>query len=235
MKKNTMMRLASVLLIAVLMSTCAISGTFAKYVTSETGTDSARVAKFGVEVSATGYLFAKTYVNFANGNVPGTADMTISSSTDEDVLAPGSKSNDDGMVISITGTPEVDVAVTHDATINLTGWNYVDESSVSHFYCPLVFTIDGTVIDGSNYYDNYTLFVNALTEAIETQSAEYDVNTNLALQAANSVQISWVWPYETTIGSKNCDVMDTYLGDQAADGTPAKVEITITTTVTQID
>ena len=47
MKKNTMMRLASVLLIAVLMSTCAISGTFAKYVTSDSSSDSARVARWG--------------------------------------------------------------------------------------------------------------------------------------------------------------------------------------------
>ena len=34
MKTNIMMRVASTLLIAVLLSTCAISGTFAKYITS---------------------------------------------------------------------------------------------------------------------------------------------------------------------------------------------------------
>ena len=37
MKKNTMMRIASVLLVAVLLSTCAISGTFAKYTSQYTG------------------------------------------------------------------------------------------------------------------------------------------------------------------------------------------------------
>ena len=52
MKKNRMMRVASALLVAVLLTTCAISGTFAKYVTTESGSDFARVAKWGVNVEA---------------------------------------------------------------------------------------------------------------------------------------------------------------------------------------
>ena len=44
MKKNRMMRVASALLVAVLLTTCAISGTFAKYVSTATGEDAARVA-----------------------------------------------------------------------------------------------------------------------------------------------------------------------------------------------
>ena len=51
MKKNKMMRTASVLLIAVLLSTCAISGTFAKYATKVEGTASASVAKWDVAAS----------------------------------------------------------------------------------------------------------------------------------------------------------------------------------------
>ena len=43
MKKNIMMRVASALLIAVLLTTCAISGTFAKYVSTASGSDTARV------------------------------------------------------------------------------------------------------------------------------------------------------------------------------------------------
>ena len=52
MKKNKMMRLASFLLIAVLVSTSAISGTYAKYTTSGFAEDQARVAKWGVTVAA---------------------------------------------------------------------------------------------------------------------------------------------------------------------------------------
>ena len=47
MKKNRMMRLASVLLVCVLLTTSVISGTFAKYVTSVESTDEARVANWG--------------------------------------------------------------------------------------------------------------------------------------------------------------------------------------------
>ena len=65
MKKNKIMRIASVLLVAVLMSTCAISGTFAKYVTEGSSDDTARVAKWGVTISgkpaATNQMFNDSY------------------------------------------------------------------------------------------------------------------------------------------------------------------------------
>ena len=50
MKKNRMMRLASILLVCVLLSTSVISGTFAKYVSEATGTSTATVAKWNVTV-----------------------------------------------------------------------------------------------------------------------------------------------------------------------------------------
>jgi hypothetical protein len=53
MKKNKMMRIASVLLVAVLLSTCAISGTFAKYASSVTGAATATVAKWSFKVNET--------------------------------------------------------------------------------------------------------------------------------------------------------------------------------------
>ncbi len=48
MKTNTMMRIASVLLVAVLLSTCAIAGTYAKYTTTVNGTATAHVATWEV-------------------------------------------------------------------------------------------------------------------------------------------------------------------------------------------
>ena len=53
MKNNKIMRCASALLAVALLSTCAISGTFAKYVTSTTGGDNARVAYWGFDQAAT--------------------------------------------------------------------------------------------------------------------------------------------------------------------------------------
>ena len=76
MKKNNMMRIASVLLVAVILSTCVISGTFAKYVTSATSTDTARVAYWGFKETTFSItdLFSTTYTNVAG---------------EEDVIAPG--------------------------------------------------------------------------------------------------------------------------------------------------
>ena len=57
------MRVAGLLLALVLVTSCFVGGTFAKYVTSGGGTDHARVAKFGVTVKATGNdtMFATQY------------------------------------------------------------------------------------------------------------------------------------------------------------------------------
>ena len=52
MRNNRMMRAASALLVAVLLTTSTISGTFAKYVTEKEVSDTARVAKWGVEIDA---------------------------------------------------------------------------------------------------------------------------------------------------------------------------------------
>lgn len=118
MKKNKMMRVASALLIAVLLTTSAISGTFAKYVTQDSGADSARVAKFGVVLDVDGHLFDVNYVNVANNNKhmddASSSIITVESYTKQDKLvAPGTK-NDVGMTFSIKGTPEVAVAVAMD-------------------------------------------------------------------------------------------------------------------------
>lgn len=87
MKKNKAMRLASALLVLTLLTTCAISGTFAKYTTSTTGTDNARVAYWGFDQAAdtTIDLFDGEYDNvkssgavdgFTNVIAPGTEKST---------------------------------------------------------------------------------------------------------------------------------------------------------------
>ena len=60
-KTGKTMRVAGLLLALVLVTSCFVGGTFAKYVTYGGGQDHARVAKFGVKVEATGDVFAKEY------------------------------------------------------------------------------------------------------------------------------------------------------------------------------
>lgn len=171
MKKNKLMRLASVLLVLCLLTTSVISGTFAKYVTEDSGTDSACVAKFGVVLDVNGSLFDKTYVNAAGGNTPGTTNITVSSSNVDNVVAPGTKSPTAGMSFSIKGTPEVAVKleaklVEHDTTSapkdiflaagDYRNWTVAGQNSdyaVSFnnaaIYYPVVFTLEETVGTGA--------------------------------------------------------------------------------------
>ena len=101
MKKNVMMRAASVLLIMVLLTSSVISGTFAKYVTEATGSDTARVAKFGVVVEAISSIFNTQYA--------GNDTISVLSSTTDNVIAPGTTG--EAVAFTIAGAPEVDVQV----------------------------------------------------------------------------------------------------------------------------
>ena len=91
MKKNKMMRLASLLLVLVLMTSSVVGGTFAKYTTSVSDSDEARVAKWGfTQTSITlDNLFDKTYAldtavdpALSNGNAVSSKDQT-------NLIAPG--------------------------------------------------------------------------------------------------------------------------------------------------
>lgn len=108
MKKNKMMRIASVLLVAVLLSTCAISGTFAKYTTQDSANDVARVAKWGVSLQVIGSLYGEAYKDGIVANDDNSITVSVSDTTtaSDDVVAPGTK-NENGFKFSLTGYPEV--------------------------------------------------------------------------------------------------------------------------------
>ncbi len=226
MKKNKMMRIASVLLIAAMLSTCVISGTFAKYVTSETGSDSARVAKWGVEIVASGETFANTYEKDDNTF---TLDANTVVST-EAVVAPGTEG---AMAnVTITGTPEVAARVEHKVTsITFTDWlvDTDDDSTPDTFYCPLAFTVGTTTVKGVDYVGNMSGLVNAINELV---AAKHDVAVGTPLTASGNLTLTWEWEYEV---SELYNKYDTYLGDRAAGGYASSVSVTVTTTVTQID
>ena len=228
MRKNRMMRLASALLILTMVTTCAISGTFAKYVTTDSATDTARVAKWGVEITANGTTFATQYTNKAGDN-----GVQVKSDTTDKVVAPGTW----GELVECTlaGTPEVAVSVTYDATLTLAGWTTDGTTE----YCPVYFTVNGETYgiqdDCSVTLDNSSAdvaaLITAVEEAIEDYSAEYGVNQNLSDEATVATpDVSWHWEFVSVDDTK-----DTALGDAAADGTPAVISLTVATTVTQLD
>lgn len=165
MKKNTMMRLASFLLIAVLISTSAISGTYAKYVTQDSANDSARVAKWGVTAMVDGSLFGGNYNAVDAGNTisaiyTGSVD-SANDATGDNIVAPGTKS-DKGLKIGVNGKPEVKskVEIVVDKTENK---NYSDIYLKSANYGVMVNV--SAQVNADNYTDYYTTSGATFTKA----------------------------------------------------------------------
>jgi hypothetical protein len=233
MKKNKMMRIASVLLVAVLMSTCAISGTFAKYVTSDDGTDSARVAKWGVVIEADSFgMFETDYdTDDTTATFSGAYSVSSAAGDRDDLLAPGTKGS--FADIAITGTPEVAVDVAIVATVTVSD-NWVDGDG--NFYCPVVVTVGTEEFNGLNY-TSATAFAAAIKKAIDDKSAQYAPNTDLATTYnTTNLDLAWAWAFEGTTGSENnqSDVKDTFLGD-AAVSADLTLSIGVEIAVTQVD
>ena len=227
MMKNKMMRIASVLLVAVLLTTCAISGTFAKYITEKESTDTARVAKFGVDLAVTvDGAFATEYdadTTATDKLGVAIAKTVVASSTDSDnLVAPGT--NGDLMAsATIQGTPEVAVNVKQEATLVLTNW--VVEGT---YYCPLVITVDGAEFYGMDY-TSAAEFIAAVEAALDSD-VNYAPNTDLT----ESHSVTWAWAFEGTDG-KQTDELDTALGNYAAKTGDITISFTYKVTVTQID
>lgn len=237
------MRVAGLLLALVLVTSCFVGGTFAKYVTSGHGNDYARAAMFGVTVTATGShdVFAKEYASNTEGYDGNT--VVAKAGVKYKVVAPGTKSSDTApLAVTLTGTPEVAVKVTYEANVVMLQ-NWEDENR--NFYCPLIFKITNgtkttTVSTANEGINSAAAFEKAIKNAIENVSATYEPNTNLATVIGHDLSISWEWPFETgtteTEKAAN-NIKDTYLGDKAAEGgtdIPA-VTLGVTATVTQVD
>lgn len=236
MKSSKLPKLAALLLVLTLVTICFVSGTFAKYVTEGEGEDTARVAKWGVEVEVTGDGF-KTEYGKDDGDSSVTGNTVISSTGDK-VVAPGTSGTFGG--IRITGTPEVAVKIDTTADVKLEGWN-VAGTRGDEFYCPLVFTIGDKTINGLDYSKStaggQNSFENAIKTAIQdATSREYEARTDLSA-AGEGITYSWTWPFQNATGkaTNQSDELDTLLGDNAAKGSAPTISITVTTTVTQID
>lgn len=229
MKKNVMMRVAAMLLVCVLASTCGISGTFAKYVTDGSSNDTARVAKFGVVVTGTvddaNQMFSKEY---AKTDLSYTESAVTVAST-VNVVAPGTDGNFSNF--AVTGTPEVAVRITYAVTeFSLTNWVLKDGTTE---YCPIVIYINDVpyYINGVDIKTVDELEA-AVISAIQNTTNDYAPGTNLSV-VDNDLRISWAWAFEGGVGQT--DIKDTELGDRAADGEEIKITLNVTCTVTQID
>lgn len=229
MKKNIMMRLSALLLVAVLLTTCVISGTFAKYTTADSATDTAKVAAWGIKLKVTGDDVL--YDDEKTGD-----EVTAVKVTSNALAAPGTYQK--LATVNLTGTPEVAYSITVDVDLTLANWasGKADDPATTDVnetvYCPVVFTVDGAEykIDATNKTtaDLEIAIENAIKSAIcgeEDGSATKNAGDSVPT-TANAVLIDWMWAFNVN------DKLDTVLGN--AD-TKATIGFSLKVTVEQVD
>lgn len=224
MKKNKIMRLASALLVLTLMTTCAISSTFAKYTTSASGTDTARVAKWGftdtnndkIELAN---LFDKVY------------DTTVKSTTD--VIAPGTtKSADFAFTYGGSGAataPEVSYTFTVDTTGSTCDPSIADNKNI-------LWQLDGGTW---GTWDQLITAIKSLS-GNATGTASYgpgQLPTGFNATGDNKHTVAWKWVFDENALNKeddtaNLDTTDTNMGNADA---LANVKLVVKITATQVD
>ena len=224
MRKNKMMRIASVLLVAVLLSTSVISGTFAKYTTSSTGSDTARVAYWGWNAEATIDidLFDRAYANNAvlsSGDVDGFTNVIAPGTSKTTTFAFGYKNYQNDKI----SAPEVayEFTVAPDIDANTTS---LDDNP--NFWWTLQKPGDATATKYST--------AAALMDALKALSGEAD---GTKIYAAGQLPtaftdeneeyiVGWEWDFTGQ------DATDTAMGNAQ---TLTNVTFSITITATQVE
>lgn len=199
--KNKFLRVAAAMAVCALISVCAVSGTFAKYVSSTSGTDSARVARWGFNSPA-----QLSISMFDTSYKTGESDNVKSANTDK-VIAPGTEGSAT-VKFESNGTPEV--AYTYAVGAEFTeGADAFD-------------AIDGfkwTLKKGNENAVEYATS-SGLVDAINAFSGNYAPGE---LPAVSEFVVGWKWAFEGD------NAKDTELGN-AADLAKVSLKITITAT-----
>ena len=228
MKKNKMMRVASALLVAVLLTTCAISGTFAKYVSTATGEDAARVAYWGFGLDSSieiGDLFKDVY------------QTTVDSVDGDDVIAPGTKNYDTFKFAYTDNTNEHATApeVSYTFKVDTTGSTIDDDiKNNPNIQWALVKVVDIAAIsdENSSEWGNWDKLMDDIAALSGEDDGEKTYAPNTAPEAfAQGTEwvVAWQWKFSTSDGQ---DVADTAMGNKQTLDT---VKIVITITATQVD
>ncbi len=235
MMKNKMMRIASVLLVAVLFSTCAISGTFAKYVSTANSSDTARVAKWGVAISVANNSNFKSEYGYDTTDVTDNRNSNsavLAFNATDKLVAPGTKSGtaeNDGIVFTISGRPEVATKI--DITMDVTKDVFVKGADGVAVYEPVKFTLKQLKgYDGNAVSEDDVVLVNGGTlsdveKVLEAYAATAYYKADSDLDA--TFQLTWEWVF----GDNTNDANDTLLGNLAAGTVTGYTEVTAMPTV----
>lgn len=252
MKKNRTMRAATLLLALTLMTSTFVSGTFAKYVTSASGSDKARVAHWGFRTDSDLNATTFTLDNLFLSSYDGDGDTSVTSQNGEDVIAPGT-SGSASFVLRYDNTANSTLG---DGSVDL---NMTGPEVAYTFTVDVEESIDGAIETNPNI--QWKLDSGAwgewddMIDAIKLLSGEADGSCDYApgdlpsafgsATGANDDvtgkhTISWQWIFVTADDAGTTDIDEMAIQD-AADTLMGNTEslddcsITITVTATQLD
>ena len=182
--KNIKMFAIAALLVAVAVTSYSVSGTYAKYTTNTTTSDSARVAKWGIGMVNQVDLFKSDYTDVKS---------------DDKVVAPGTQGE---YTFTLTGAPEtnytLDVDVTGtdnvgqivytlDAATNNTTYNSISElaAAIDALYVPGKVYAAGTTSASTHTIGWYWTFDESSAEdVIDTGLGNADELATVSLQVS---------------------------------------------------
>lgn len=221
MRKNKMMRTASGLLVATLLTTCVISGTFAKYTSSASGSDSARVAKWSFKVGDTTDIVTSDTFTFDLFNTVNEADGTTKESdvvTAADnattIIAPGT-----GGFFDIVLKNESEVTATYQIELK-------EATNIGNI--PVMYSLDG-----KNWFDLTTTDKTVVYPSTKTDAPETGLQKAKALENTNgteTIKVYWKWDFDN-----NADTTDTAAGKAQTAGTDQTIKVDAKITATQVD
>lgn len=211
MKKNKLFIAGLVTVFIALCSLTLVSSTWAKYTSTASGQDSARVARWGFSTTSVNIdnLFKQAY------------DSSVQSTVD--VIAPGT-SNSVLIVFEPTGgAPEVSYRLSYEV-------DFVFENEDLKTKLDKNSSFEWTI----QIENNSNLFVYQKVEdfekALESLSADYEPGE---LPNSGRITIGWRWDFDGPLNNFENDALDTELGNYAEE--LKTVKLTIKVTATQID
>ncbi len=226
-KRSKTMRVAGGMLAASLVMTCLISGTMAKYTSTASGSDTARVAKWSIKVNeqeiATNTSQGITFDLFEtigddwDGGVNDDANV-VNGVNGENIIAPGT-----GGVFEVNVENDSEVTAHIDVDLN--------ESKTNNI--PIVYSLDGTNYFTLDQLNNFGVVDGGLKDGVELKAGD-----------SHAFDIYWAWAFDDAAAVNNLglgsnpssDNHDTDLGILAQTaGSEPKITIVANVIATQVD
>ena len=167
-RSSMMVRLVAVLAVTMMFTMCLVGGTFAKYTSSGTGTDTATVAKWSFKVDETDIATTDTFTFDLFKTIKdsdGINNETEMNPVDGSIIAPGTQGSFDLVLTNasqVTAQYAIDYTVTNNNDI------------------PVKFSVDGG-----------TTWTNDLADVAASDSTKLAANSG-----TTTIKVQWKWAFD---------------------------------------